>query len=293
MTDQGTTYRRIGDRQEQAPGTDRPGLRRIGEGHRPAPAAPATEETAAEETAPAGDAAVTEGVTTGKLTARKGTARKGTGGKGAVRDDEWSVPSPDEPDDAAEAPEAAVPTAGRRRIRRQSRATTEKDGRRASGRGALVVVSVLAALFAAAAIVLGVLYVQQSDQDGLRSSALSAARSDGVILSSYDYRNLTGPGSDWTKVEAASTPTFRKNFLSTSGDLGKLLTQYNAVATGKVLNAGIQSLSGNRAVVLLFIDQTVNNTVQKGPGTTQPLRSLLTLVHQNGKWLIDDLQVPK
>jgi Mce-associated membrane protein len=283
MTDHGTTYRSIGDRQEQATGPDRrPGLRRIGEGRRPAVATPAT------EVAPDGDAVVTE--TGGRATRREVASREEPG-----HDEERSVPGLDELDDA---PEAAVPTAVRRRIRHQPQVTTEEDRRApaAGGRGPLLL-SIIVVLVAIAAIVLGALYVQQrlqqSSQAGLRSSALSAARADGVILSSYDYRNLTGPGSDWTKVEQASTPTFRKNFLSTSGALGKLLTQYNAVATGKVLNAGIQSLSGNRAVILLFIDQTVNNTVQKGPGTTQPLRSLLTLVHQNGKWLIDDLQVPK
>ena len=157
----------------------------------------------------------------------------------------------------------------------------------------MAVLGVVAVLLAAAVIVLAVMVSDRSTTDGLRSSALSAARTDGVLLSSYDYRNLNGPGSAWAKVEAASTPTFRKNFLATSADLGKLLTQYNATATGKVLTAGLVSVTGSRAVVLLFIDQTVDNTAQKGQASTQPLRSQLTLARQGGRWLIDDLQVPK
>lgn len=154
--------------------------------------------------------------------------------------------------------------------------------------GAVVVVVLLAAT-----IFLGLKVRSQDNQNGLRSSALTSAKDDGVLLSSYDYRNLTGPGSAWAKVEKSATPAFRKNFLSTSGTLGKLLTQYNATATGKVISAGVASFSSSRAVVLLFIDQTVNNSVQKSASATQPLRTQVTLLRQNGQWLIDDLQVPK
>jgi hypothetical protein len=52
-------------------------------------------------------------------------------------------------------------------------------------------------------------------------------------------------------------------------------------------------VNSSRAVALLFIDQTVTNTVQKPNSVTQPLRVELTMVHQNGRWLIDALQVPK
>lgn len=150
-----------------------------------------------------------------------------------------------------------------------------------------------AVILVAAVVVLGLIAHGQSSTNSLRSSALVAAKSDGVLLSSYDYRNLTGPGSAWSKVEKAATPSFRRSFLSTSGTLGKLLTQYNATATGKVVSAGVASLSSSRAVVLLFIDQTVNNSVQKTASATQPLRTQVTLVRQNGTWLINDLQVPK
>lgn len=262
MTDRGSTasYRHIGDQDQEEASPARTGLRRISEG-RQAPAATPT--------APAADDEAKAGSTT----------------------EEWSVPHPDDLEGEAtdtKDTEEATTTAKRKRPRVAAAASTTREGRRP-----LMIVSAVAVVLAAAVIVLGVLFVQANSRENLRSSALSAARNYGVILSSYDYRNLTGSGSDWTKVEQVSTPTFRKNFLSTSGELSKLLTQYNAVATGKVLNAGIESLNGNRAVILLFIDQTVNNTVQQSQGTTQPLRSQLTLVHQGGKWLIDDLQVPK
>jgi Mce-associated membrane protein len=286
MTDRGTaaTYRRIGDRDRAEEGTPPApsGLRRISD-------STGTGTGTAETTAPATPAP-------------------------ADRGDEWSVPELEQlesptggdADRASGDATTATDVKVRRRLPARTRAATvPADGRDGAGskaagvgpargsRLAVVALSVVAVLLAAAVVVLGVMLANRSNTDSLRASALSAARTDGVLLSSYDYRNLTGPGSDWAKVEAASTPSFRKNFLSTSADLGKLLTQYNATATGKVLTAGMASLTGSRAVVLLFIDQTVDNTVQKGQSTTQPLRSQLTLVRQGGRWLIDDLQVPK
>ena len=176
-------------------------------------------------------------------------------------------------------------------------ADTEKATRTRRSGGRLtrttVLVGALIVVLLAATIFFGLKWRSQNNLNGLRSSALSSAKADGVLLSSYDYRNLTGPGSAWANVEKNATPAFRKNFLSTSGTLGKLLSQYNATATGKVISAGVASFSSSRAVVLLFIDQTVNNTVQKSASATQPLRTQVTLLRQNGRWLIDDLQVPK
>lgn len=133
----------------------------------------------------------------------------------------------------------------------------------------------------------------QSSQSSLRSSALSAAAKYGVYLSSYDYQNLSGPTAPWTLVETHSTAKFEKDFRSTSGDLSKLLTQYKATAQGQVVAAGLSSVTSSRAVVLLFVDQTVTNTVQKPNTVTQPLRVRLTMLRQGGKWLIDALDVPK
>ncbi|MDQ2728141.1 MAG: hypothetical protein M3Y91_09840, partial [Actinomycetota bacterium] len=169
--------------------------------------------------------------------------------------------------------------------------STKRSGGRP--RRAAVLVGTLAVVLLATSIFFGLGWRNQSNLEGLRSSALTSAKSDGVLLSSYDYRNLTGPGSTFGQVLKNATPAFRKNFQSTSGTLDKLLTQYNATATGKVISAGVASFSSTRAVVLLFIDQTVNNSVQKSASATQPLRTQVTLLRQNGTWLIDDLQVPK
>ncbi len=128
--------------------------------------------------------------------------------------------------------------------------------------------------------------------NALRSSALHSATTYGVYLSSYDYSNLNGPAAPWTEVDQHSTPSFRKDFDATKANLMTLVNDYKATAKGKVIAAGLSSVSSKQAVVLLFIDQTVTNTAQKPGTSTQPLRVQLVMVRQQGHWLIDKLQVP-
>jgi len=60
-----------------------------------------------------------------------------------------------------------------------------------------------------------------------------------------------------------------------------------------VVESGIETVSDSKAVALLFVDQTVTNTVQKPNSVTQPLRVKLTMLRQNGQWKINRLEVPK
>jgi type II secretory pathway pseudopilin PulG len=160
--------------------------------------------------------------------------------------------------------------------------------------GVAAIANLLVIAILAGSLIFTLLRVRDQDsQNSLRSSAYNAASTYGIYLSSYDYKNLNGPNSAWAEVESHATPKFKADFASTSANLAKLLSQYNATASGKVIAVGISSIKGSRAVALLFIDQTVTNTVQKPNSVTQPLRVQLTMLHQNGKWLIDALQVPK
>ena len=160
--------------------------------------------------------------------------------------------------------------------------------------GIATIINVLVIVILAGALVFTLLRVSDlNSKNSLRSSALRAASTYGLYLSSYDYKNLNGPNSAWAEVESHATAKFKQDFENTSSNLAKLLSQYNATATGKVVAVGISSVSGSRALALVFIDQTVTNTVQKPNSVTQPLRVELTLARQNGRWLIDALQVPK
>ena len=157
----------------------------------------------------------------------------------------------------------------------------------------LAALATLVAILLVTALVFLVVKVNAQDAASSRRTAvLAAAKKYGVYLSSYTYKNLTGNGSDWALVTENATASFNRDFSATSGQLGQLLKQYNASATGKVLDAGISSVSSSRAVVLLFIDQTVTNSANKSAPVSQPLRVQLTMLHQHGKWLIDHLDLP-
>lgn len=120
-----------------------------------------------------------------------------------------------------------------------------------------------------------------------RTSALGAAKGYAVDLASYNYQHLD---QDFGKVLAESTPTFKQNFSQSSEALKSTLTRYKASATAKVVAEGLVSATASRAVALVFLDQTVDNTIQKNKPTTES-RVEITLLRSGGRWLIDQVSL--
>lgn len=121
--------------------------------------------------------------------------------------------------------------------------------------------------------------------NGVRTSALAAARTDSVELASYDYRHLN---RDFAGVLTHSTPTYRRSYRQASDALKRTLTKYHATAVAKVVSAGIVSASSSRVVALVFLDQKVTNTAQTS-STTDRSQVEITLVPSGGRWLIDQV----
>jgi Mce-associated membrane protein len=158
--------------------------------------------------------------------------------------------------------------------------------------GALALVAVV--LIVVLAVVAIISLVQRSDSNGqlatqraLEASAVAAASTDARDVATYDYRHLN---TDFGKVEGESTPKFRSGFVKSSDGLRKILTQYDATAQGKVLAAGVVSVTSTKAVVLVFLDQTVTNTAQKQPSTDNS-RMKVTLVRSDTTWKLDALKL--
>jgi Mce-associated membrane protein len=120
-----------------------------------------------------------------------------------------------------------------------------------------------------------------------RTSALTAAKSYAVDLASYNYKHLD---QDFGKVLAESTSTFKQNFTQSSEALKTTLTRYDASATANVVAAGLVSATTSRAVALVFLNQTVDNTLQKNKPTTES-RVEITLLRSGGRWLIDQVSL--
>jgi Mce-associated membrane protein len=160
--------------------------------------------------------------------------------------------------------------------------------------GLLTVLAALVVVLGAAAAYLGVRYhstwtalASQNALNSARADAVAAGARYAVDLSSYDYHDLD---RDFALVTTNSTATFAKSYQQLRAGLGTLLVDEKAVATGSVLAEAVQSVSPTRAVLLVFVDQSVTNS-----STTQPQvnhnRMALTLLDQAGIWRIDQVQL--
>jgi hypothetical protein len=150
----------------------------------------------------------------------------------------------------------------------------------------VVLIVAVIAIVAIVGLVLSLLQVGSRDSvEGARTTALAAAKTDAVDIASYDYRHLD---QDFGVVLAHSTPSFRQSFGKSSDELKTTLVKFHATAQATVVAAGIVSATADRAVVLVFLEQTVTNSAQKAP-TTDRSQVEITLVNTGGNWLIDQV----
>jgi Mce-associated membrane protein len=154
----------------------------------------------------------------------------------------------------------------------------------------IAALATVVALLLAGALIYTMIRISDDDNaSSLRGSALSAAVTYGTWVSSYNYTDLDAPSSPWSDIEHHSTPSFLATFDKTKSQLSSVVQDYKATATGTVQAAGLASINGSRAVVLLFINQTVTNTIQKPAPASQPLRVEIILTRSGGHWLLDNV----
>jgi len=119
--------------------------------------------------------------------------------------------------------------------------------------------------------------------DDLRASALAAATSYAVDLTTYDHAHLQ---DQQAKLADESTARFRSTFADSMKTLGPIFQRVQASATGKVTAAAVASVDGKQAKVIAFVDQVADSTEMTKP-QTQASRVSMTLVRQHGRWLLD------
>lgn len=156
----------------------------------------------------------------------------------------------------------------------------------------LSVVACLAVVAIAASTLTALAAVRVSHRhelDQARHQAVIAARSSVETILSYDYRNLT---KDFADAEALCTPKFRKKYVKTTAAVVEpLAAKYRATTTAVIAPgaAGVITVSANRALVLVFVNQTVTNSRLAAPRLDRS-RINVSLVRSGGRWLVDDLQ---
>ena len=152
-------------------------------------------------------------------------------------------------------------------------------------------VAVVVVLFVASGAVTAWLRISDLQQrvDTLEAQTLAAeiARQDAILLAedlaTYDYRDL---GGNFRLVAARATDRFAGQLDALTEQLGPELQQTRAVATATARSAGVVRADTGKAVVMVFVDQTVTNTKSPEPRVERS-RMELTLVREGGVWRLD------
>lgn len=161
---------------------------------------------------------------------------------------------------------------------------------------AVVVLVAVAVVLAVSTAVLAVAYIDADHRADAAAGAidttiLDTARKYAAEITTYDSSDYSDLDR---RIREISTPAFTQMYIESSQDARKGSTEAEAVSTAKADNAGIMSLDDGKAVVLVTLDQTIKSpqTAQEFPeGFPYQTRVKVTLVQQDGRWLMDDFAV--
>lgn len=150
-----------------------------------------------------------------------------------------------------------------------------------------VVLAVVIAVLLCAAGFCGYQWYHHEQLAGARADAAAAAREYALDLATYDYKTIK---KNFHTVTANSTDSFAEQYKQVSSKLAKMLKKYHAVSKANIVRSGVASSTMTRAVVILFIDQTITNT-NSPKSRTDRNRMEVTVVKHSGKWLLDQVKL--
>lgn len=163
-------------------------------------------------------------------------------------------------------------------------AATEPPARRGTAR--LAIVLLVVALLVACGF-LGYLVWQGQRENQLRHTAREDAIRLVEQLATYDHTDVD---ANLDAVVAESTPEFAEQYREVSDGLRDLLTSGQGTSAGNVTHAAVESLDGDAAQVLVFLDQHVTN-VTVPDGRTDASRMVVTLQRDGDRWLLDNAEL--
>ena len=155
------------------------------------------------------------------------------------------------------------------------------------GRAGRVIAGLVIVALLVATCVLGYLLWLEQRQDALRQSAADEASRLVVQLATYDHTDVDG---HLDSVVSEATPGFAERYTEVSEGLRELLASGEGTSSGTVVNAATESVDGDTAVVLVFLDQQVTN-VTVPDGRVDSSRMLVTVQRDGDRWLLDDAQL--
>ena len=117
-----------------------------------------------------------------------------------------------------------------------------------------------------------------------RQTAVSYAQ----VLTSIDTNKVD---DNFAQVLDGATGEFKDMYSQSSMQLRQLLIDNKASAHGVVLESAVQSATRNKAVVLLFVDQSVSNTNVPDPRIDRS-RIKMTMDYVDGRWRASKVELP-
>lgn len=118
--------------------------------------------------------------------------------------------------------------------------------------------------------------------------ARQAAVNYAQVLTSIDSAKVD---ENFDAVLDGATGEFKDMYSQSSTQLRQLLIDNRASAHGVVLDSAVQSASKEKAVVLLFVDQSVSNTNVPDPRIDRS-RIKMTMEHVDGRWRASKVELP-
>ncbi|KUI12214.1 hypothetical protein AU191_18650 [Mycolicibacterium acapulense] len=163
--------------------------------------------------------------------------------------------------------------------------TTARHWRRPALRGALVLAFV--ALLGTTGF-LGWQLWQERQVAQAGEQARAAAVTYAQVLTSIDSAKVD---ENFDAVLDGATGEFKDMYSQSSSQLRQLLIDNKASAHGVVLESAVQSATKDKAVVLLFVDQSVSNTNVPDPRIDRS-RIKMTMENVDGRWRASKVELP-
>lgn len=120
------------------------------------------------------------------------------------------------------------------------------------------------------------------------NQAKDAAVNYAQVLTSIDSNKVD---ENFDQVLAGATGEFKDMYSQSSMQLRQLLIENKATAHGVVVESAVQSATKDKVVVLLFVDQSVQNTAVPDPRIDRS-RIKMTMDKVDGQWKASKVELP-
>ncbi|MEH3033444.1 MAG: hypothetical protein PGN07_05230 [Aeromicrobium erythreum] len=164
-----------------------------------------------------------------------------------------------------------------------SRGRSAVDRLAAGSRPSTPVLVVLAVLGVLVAVLL-VAWRQAGADERSERAALAVARERAQQITTYDQATFD---DDVAWARTGATARFRREYAAANAPIREAAERLRARASGRVVRAAATARGDDRVQVLLFVDQTLTRAGREQ--RTQESRLVMTMVHRDGRWLVDDV----